>query len=874
MRIPTRTAAFASCLALSAFGLSLAATAAPSSPASIEAAATPSADSPSIIISEIVYNGPGSDAVEILNVGSEPVDLDGWSLHDDKDRPGLGDLHGTLEPGEYLVLTQVDDAGNGDFDFGLGKGDRVEIRDADGAVVDSYMYDATAPLGAWARCGDGIGDWAHATRVTLGGANDCTADTPEPSSGSMAINEIDSAPADWVEFVNPGDEPLDISGYEIRDNSDDHRWRFPDGTVIQPGQHLVVDAKSDGLVFNDQTGAYDAGTFETAIGIGSGDSIRLFDTTGKEIDSFSWQGHAAIDGDEAAATFGRSPDGVGTFALTEATPGEANILSRPLVTINEIESNGDATDWVEITNTSSTPVDISGWTVMDNDPVGHAADVIPVPEGTVLQPGEMYVFDTGTHFGFGLGKNDHVELRNRLGARVDIIEWGDHSATTLGRCPDGTGDVVDTAAGTKGAPNACDGDTGEQPTGPDTEDWPGAQDPTVLDEKGMFLEDSSGLDYRDGVLWAIDNGTGTIWKLNAAADGTVSFADGWADGKRGRFQRDAENPSAAGPDTEGITAASDGLLYAASERDNGDKGVNQNTILQVDPNAAGPDVVASAEWDLTELLPQVSANTGIEAVEFADGAGLEGAFVDQATGKPFTIGAYPDAVSGGVFFTALEANGHVYAFVLHPDGTATLVADLATGIDGAMALDYREGARTLVVHADDGFDGVTTRLALTGGEPEITHLARPAGLPNSNHEGMAISDVCDGDQRAVWFFEDGVKAGALTTVMADCDAFGAVVEAPAPGQPEPGQPEPGQPEQPGEPERPGDASANAPGKGGADAPGTAGAGSTGSAQQPAQAAPSGVLARTGAEVGGLIAAAGGAIGLGIAMRARKVRLKD
>lgn len=48
---------------------------------------------------------------------------------------------------------------------------------------------------------------------------------------------------------------------------------------------------------------------------------------------------------------------------------------QPSIVINEVESNGDATDWVEIMNVGTQPVDISGWYLLDNDPVGHKADV-------------------------------------------------------------------------------------------------------------------------------------------------------------------------------------------------------------------------------------------------------------------------------------------------------------------------------------------------------------------------------------------------------------------------------------------------------------------------------------------------------------------
>ena len=159
------------------------------------------------------------------------------------------------------------------FPFGLGKGDEVVLLDAADTVVDSYAYEATAPLSDWSRCADG-GDWAHATEVTLGTANVC--DVPaEP--GAVLLNEIDSGPADWIELINPGNEPLDLSGYELRDNSDDHRWFFADGASIAAGARLVVEASTPGV---DVDGAVQQ--FTAAIGIGGTDAIRLYDDAGTE----------------------------------------------------------------------------------------------------------------------------------------------------------------------------------------------------------------------------------------------------------------------------------------------------------------------------------------------------------------------------------------------------------------------------------------------------------------------------------------------------------------------------------------------------------------------------------------------------------------
>ena len=870
-------AAVAAVCALSAAALLATPAAALGADQGIRPAEPVPAAAPGLVLNEIVYDDAATglaDQVEIYNAGTETVDLAGWTIADEKrDSFGSAPAGTTLAPGSFLVLVK-----DVDFPFGLGKGDEVVLFDPDGTEVDSYAYENTAPLSVWARCPDGTGAWAHATAATPGAPNDCSV---APVAGSIRINEVDSQPADWVEFHNPGTAALDISGYEIRDNSDDHRWRFRPGTEIAAGAFLVVEEGTIGIVDGVEA------AFRDPIGIGSADRIRLYDTTGTLIDdTLPWQGHAAIDGDFAAATFARCPDGVGTFVLAHPTPGATNSCVMPDVVINEIESNGDTTDWVEVVNTGSTPVDLSGWTVMDNDPVGHANQATPLPAGTILQPGAYFVFDQPTDFVFGLGNGDTVTIRDANGNTVDehvytahaagvlarcadgvgdfvdiavstkglrnacgnpvrinevesdggspddwvelvnptdsaldvsgivvkddddthgyaipagtsiaageylVIEraqlgfglgagdavrvfdgdllvdettWGaDHAATTWGRCPDTTGPFAATAQSTKGAANVCAGEIAVSP-------WPGSADVRVVDSIPTFLEDSSGLDVQetaDGTfLWAVDNGQGRIWKLAAHADGSVEKVDGWEDGKRVRFQRDAANPGAAGPDTEGITVDGDGFVYVASERDNSAKGVNQNTVLKVDPDAGSGDLVAQQEWDLTALLPAVGANLGMEAVQWVPDSALAGKLFDGNTLAAYDPADYAGH-GDGLFFVAVEDNGHVYGFALGANGSATLVSEIAPGLAGVMALDWDTVRNTMWAVCDDGCQGRSAEITLNGtAQPGIAHYARPAGMPDINNEGFATAPASltvDG-QRPVWWFADGFASQALRT---------------------------------------------------------------------------------------------------------------
>lgn len=829
-------------------------------------------------INEVESSGgtPG-DWIEFVNTSDAAVDLSGYVVKDNGEDEFYTFPEGTIvAPSAFLVIDEVA-AGVGDFTFGLGKEDQVRLFDPSAVLVDETSWSAHAAVTWGARESGGAVEWADTSESTKGTSNVFAADNP--LGGTIVINEVDSQPSDWVEFSNTGDAPLDISGYEIRDNSDDHRWQFLPGTEIAAGEFLVVEEGSIGLVDGTET------AFRDPIGIGSTDRIRLFDSSGVLIDdTLPWSAHAAIDGDFAAATLARCPDGKGAFVLAYSTPGAANSCVMPDVVINEIESNGDATDWVEVVNTGSTAVDLSGWSVMDADPVGHAAETTPLPAGTVLDPGAYFVFDQPKDFVFGLGNGDTVTLRDATLNVVDEHVYAAHAAGVLARCADGSGDFVDIAISTKGERNACgnpvrinevesdggspgdwielvnptaavldvsgivvkddddthsyaiptattiaaggylviegvalgfglgDGDSvrlfdgdllvdsttwgaghaattwgrcpdatgafaataestkgavnvcaGEIPVSP----WPGSADVRVLDTAPTFLEDSSGLDVQEtaegSFLWTVDNGEGRIWKLEAHADGSFSQIDGWESGKRVRFQRDAANPGAAGPDTEGITVDGDGFVYVASERDNSAKGVNQNTVLKVDPDAGPGDLVAQQEWDLTSLLPAVGANLGMEAVQWVPDSALDGALFDTNTGAAYDSADYAGH-GDGLFFVAVEDNGHVYAFALGADGTATLVSEIAPGLAGVMALDYDSVLDVLWAVCDDGCHGQSAQITLNGtAKPALAHFARPAGMPDINNEGFATAPASlsvDG-QRPVWWFADGFASEAL-----------------------------------------------------------------------------------------------------------------
>ncbi|TDN45193.1 lamin tail-like protein [Curtobacterium flaccumfaciens] len=144
-----------------------------------------------------------------------------------------------------------------------------------------------------------------------------------------------------------------------------------------------------------------------------------------------------------------------TAAVGDDDPSVGTTAADGLV-VNEVESNGDDTDWVELRNTSAATIDLSGYAFLDDD---SSHDAYVLPAGSTIAAGGYFVVDqesaTAPGFDFGLGGADTVRLYDRAGDLALRYSWTAHAAVTYGSCPDGSGVLVDTTASTKGAANDC-----------------------------------------------------------------------------------------------------------------------------------------------------------------------------------------------------------------------------------------------------------------------------------------------------------------------------------------------------------------------------------------------------------------------------------
>ncbi len=531
-----------------------------------------------------------------------------------------------------------------------------------------------------------------------------------------------------------------MSLWVVKDNDDSHSVTFPANTTIAAHGFITIDT--------DVVGGF---------GLGNEDSARLFLPDGTTlVDSQSWgPAHATV-------TFGLCPDGQGvlkqTFTSTKGGPNDCSPIR-----INEVESSGGTpVDWVELINAGTAAVDITNYVLKDNN---DSRD-FKVPAGT-LAPGAITTIDVDVTGGFGLGALDSIRLFDTDGTTLlDSYEWADHASTTYGRCPDGTGEFETTAAASKGDTNDCEGTVV-------AEAWPGPATVTGVDTSGFFGEDMSGLIYEGtgtdtrGTLWAVNNGTGVLFKLSWDGTKWVAPADEWANGKALRYPDGAGQPDSEGVGFGGATSA-DGV-YVATERNDVTSGTSRPSILRYDVSAAGASLTATNEWNLTGLIPPVGNNTGPEGVTYVPDSFLTAqGFLDESTGQAYDPADYANHGTG-LFFVSVEATAGVYAFALASDNTAHLVATLATGLAVAAEVTFEPTTGELWAACDDACGGqiAVFEIAQDGafdGKWRITHVyENPVGMADTiANEGFAFADqgLCVNDLKPVWYADDnGTNAG-------------------------------------------------------------------------------------------------------------------
>jgi hypothetical protein len=364
----------------------------------------------SLIVNEVMTSnkttftdedGDYPDWLEILNTGSSPVNLSGYSLSDRAEKPGkwvFPDV--VLEPGEYLIVFASGknrrDETNGYLhtNFRLkADGEIVRLYDPQGNTVDQVEIGNMPSDVAWARNPENISEWQKMTEATPGFPNNeegraAFLESRKLDNSTIFITEVmtsnrttladeDGDFSDWIEIYNKGDEPFDLSGCGLSDDPNDLlQWRFPD-VILGPGEYV--------LVFASGKDRWDAETnsFHTNFRLNSvEETVILSNAKGQILDQIT------VKEVPSDVSFGRSEEEWETW-ITFQTPSpgypnneegqqsfqeEAMLPSSPII-INEImasnqtditDEDGDHMDWIELYNQSDKPLALKDYALSDS----------------------------------------------------------------------------------------------------------------------------------------------------------------------------------------------------------------------------------------------------------------------------------------------------------------------------------------------------------------------------------------------------------------------------------------------------------------------------------------------------------------------------
>ena len=155
------------------------------------------------------------------------------------------------------------------------------------------------------------------------------------SAGGLVINEImasntktiqdqDGEYDDWIELYNNSDATINLENYKLSDKLDAlDKWTFPSATIA-PNSYLIIWADED----QEQAGLHC--NFKLSA---SGESVALSDANGTVLDQVTFP----ILGEEK--TYGRYPNGTGSFAELDPTYNAENTVSLATKTSNDFRVN-------------------------------------------------------------------------------------------------------------------------------------------------------------------------------------------------------------------------------------------------------------------------------------------------------------------------------------------------------------------------------------------------------------------------------------------------------------------------------------------------------------------------------------------------------
>lgn len=291
-------------------------------------------------------------------------------------------------------------------------GETVYLYDPNAYLIDSCKYPILGSDESWALTEVGfqaVSYFSPGFENTLAG-HQAYRESIMVSGGTLIINEVMASPltglrdedddlSDWVEIYNTSAGVISLDNYALSDNEiKPLKWRFPKGASI-PGYGYYVAFCSGKDKVEETTGVPHTNFRLSA----EKETITLSDSQGHVVD------RVMIDNMAEDCSFGRNEQG-SMQVFQSATPGLPNNIqgfnqmdinlraaNKSGVYISEILASNDSivacpsggnTDWIELYNSGSASVELSGYGLSDQLTRGRKWQF---PQGTIIGPGEYKI---------------------------------------------------------------------------------------------------------------------------------------------------------------------------------------------------------------------------------------------------------------------------------------------------------------------------------------------------------------------------------------------------------------------------------------------------------------------------------------------------
>ncbi|MHC4799546.1 MAG: lamin tail domain-containing protein, partial [Planctomycetota bacterium] len=419
-------------------------------------------------ITEVMYN-PAEEGtfdnedyeyIELKNIGDTALLLDGVRFTEGIafDFPSI-----SLPAGDYVLVAKNQAAfasryvisGNvqvlGPYDGHLSNsGEDVKLEDFTNSTILEFKYrdgwyDITDGMGFSLTVNDPVntgpnawGDkssWRPSSEIGGSPGWDDTGDVPE--IGDVVINELlahsHAIAPDWIELHNTTDQPINIGGWFLSDDSNDlTKYEVDVGTTIEPYEYVVF--------YEDQHfgNSADPGCNVPFALSENGEVLYLHSGRNSVITGYSQE--ESFGASETGIAFGLYQKSTGSYnfvAMSENTPRVANTypMVGPVV-ISEImyhpDLDGDA-EYVELVNISDLPVSlyyndpitttVESWRFTDDPDEPGIELFFPTDIPVVLDPGEYILL---------VKKLSSFNSRYPAPPGVQIFEWVDGKLDNAG----------------------------------------------------------------------------------------------------------------------------------------------------------------------------------------------------------------------------------------------------------------------------------------------------------------------------------------------------------------------------------------------------------------------------------------------------------